>query len=383
MPFPLRIGVIGAGAIATRGHLPAFKKLPDVEVIALCDTAVERAQAVAVQFAIPGVYADYRDLLAVSSIDAVTIALPNVLHAPVTISALEAGKHVLCEKPLATTLADGQMMVDAAARAEKVLAVNMHYRVAAELDTLRSAIAAGRLGRVRYVNIRFLRRTGIPGFGSWFTQRNLSGGGVLMDIGAHMLDLALWLQGFPGVAVVRGEVQSLQGPRGRGRGRWGSDTVSQGVFDVEDFASVHLRLAHGGAITVEVSWALYGEDEERVQVLGEEGGADLFPALYGTTSPLHFFRYEGESLVDIIPVLLPVSSGSGTGPVGRFADATRHSTEPTATGQQALWASSIARYVAAIRSGTEPTATGQQALEVMKVLTAAYRSAAEGHEVLL
>jgi predicted dehydrogenase len=102
---------------------------------------------------------------------------------------------------------------------------------------------------------------------------------------------------------------------------------------------------------------LYGEDEERVQVLGEEGGADLFPALYGTTSPLHFFRYEGESSVDIIPALLPVSSGSGTGPVGRFADATRHS--------------------------TEPTATGQQALEVMKVLAAAYRSAAGGHEVLL
>lgn len=357
MPFPLRIGVIGAGAIAIHGHLPAFKILPDVEVIALCDTAVERAQAVAIQFAIPEVYADYRDLLAVPSLDAVTIALPNVLHAPVTIAALEAGKHVLCEKPLATTLADGQMMVDAAARAGKVLAVNMHYRMAAELVTLRSAIAAGRLGRVRYVNIRFLRRTGIPGFGSWFTQQNLSGGGVLMDIGAHMLDLALWLQGFPGVAVVRGEVQSLQGPRGRGRGSWGSDTASQGVFDVEDFASVHLRLAHSGVITVEVSWALYGEDEERVQVLGEEGGADLFPTLYGTTSPLHFFRYEGESPVDIIPVLLPVSNRSSTGPIGR--------------------------YVAAIRSGAEPTATGQQALEVMKVLAAAYRSAAAGHEVLL
>src|SRR5205823_14116253 len=110
------------------------------------------------------------------------------------------------EKPLATTVADGQAMVDTAKRADRLLAVNMHNRVRAEMLLLREIISAGQFGKFSYANARWFRRTGIPGFGSWFTRRELAGGGVLMDTGVHMLDLVMWMLGFPQVAAVRGEI---------------------------------------------------------------------------------------------------------------------------------------------------------------------------------
>lgn len=355
MTTPLRIGVIGAGAIATLGHIPGFQKLPDVQVAAICDTNVTRAQNVAIKFDIPDVYEDYHDLLADASLDAITVAVPNALHAPVTLAALEAGKHVLCEKPLATTVADGQAMVEAAERADRLLALNMHQRMRPEMIVLRNAVAAGRLGKMGYTKARWFRRSGIPGFGSWFTRRELAGGGVLMDIGVHMLDLAMWLLGFPKVVAVRGETQTIHGSRGRGLGRWGVDHVAGGTFDVEDFAATHLRLADGGLVTVEVSWALYGRDEERVQLLGDEGGADVFATVYGQATPLRLFRDEGGMPADIIPMVLPLPGSE--------------------------WDRSMARFVGALREGAEPVANGREALRVLELLDATYRSASEGREV--
>src|SRR5690242_750848 len=148
----------------------------------------------------------------------------------------------------------------------------MHNRIRAEMLLLRDIISAGQFGKFSYANARWFRRTGIPGFGSWFTRRELAGGGVLMDTGVHMLDLVMWMLGFPQVAAVRGETQSVHGPQERGLGRWGVDRVAGGTFDVEDIAAAHLRLADGGLITIEVSWALYGRDEQRVQIFGDAGG---------------------------------------------------------------------------------------------------------------
>jgi predicted dehydrogenase len=357
MTTPLRIGIVGAGAIATLGHIPGFQKLPDVQITAICDTNLERARMVAARFGIPNVYEDYREMLAKAELDAISVGVPNAFHAPITLAALEAGKHVLCEKPLATSVADGRAMVEAAERAGRVLAVNMHSRLRADMTVLRAMIAQGRLGKIGYTSARWFRRSGIPGFGSWFTQRQLSGGGVLMDIGVHMLDLALWLLGFPRVTAVRGEIQAIHGPRGRGLGGWGVDHIPGGTFDVEDFAATHLRLADGGLVTIEVSWAVHGRDEMRVQLFGDEGGADAFPDLFGTSTPLRLFRDEGGTPVDIIPSL------------------------PRFTGSE--WDRSMARFVAAIREGAEPTATGQEALRVLELLDATYRSALEGREIVI
>lgn len=375
---PLRVGVIGAGAIAAVGHIPGLQKLEGVEVSAVCDKDVVRSREVAESSGIPGFYRDHRQMLADGVVDAVTVAVPNALHAPVALDALRAGKHVLCEKPLATSLADAGAMVEAAEEGGLLLGTNMHYRLAAEMQALKGAVAEGLLGEARYAHVRFLRNRDIPGFGSWFTRKELSGGGVLMDVGAHMLDLVLWLLDSPRVEAVSCVTGALQGPRGRGLGNWGIETVEGGIFDVEDFATVHLRLGGGATATVETSWALYANHEERVQLLGDEGGADVFPELYGPEEPARLYRdrngvCEGEVLE--LPALRDHAGGYV---LGSFAEATRQSTRPSPAGQEALWHASVARFARALREGTEPPATGSEALAVQRLLDAAYRSAEFG-----
>lgn len=377
----LRIGVIGAGAIATLGHIPGLQKLEGVEVVSVCDTNAERARSVAERFSISEHHSDYQQLLAEDELDAVTVAVPNALHTPIVLAALDAGKHVLCEKPLATSLGDAKAMVEAAEEARVLLAANMHYRLSAEMQALKRVVEARDLGEVRYAHVRFLRSADIPGFGSWFTRRELSGGGVLMDVGAHMLDLILWLLDFPVVEGVNCETRAIQGPKGLGLGGWGTERVEDGIFDVEDFACVRLRLEDGASATIETSWALYGNHEERVQLVGDEGGADVFPELYGSKEPARLFRPKGGVSVGA-PLELPtLKNESGTYVLGSFAEATRESTKPSPAGQEALWHASIARFVSTLLKDETSIATGREALEVQKLLDASYRSAAEGREV--
>lgn len=355
MSSSLRIGIIGAGAIAALGHIPGLQKLPGVELVSVCDANLERAQMIAQRFGIPEATNDYHQLLTSDTVDAVTVGVPNALHAPVAIAALQAGKHVLCEKPLAATLDQGHAMVAAAEQSGKVLSINMHNRMRGDMQAMRRLIQGGRLGNLHYVNTRTFRRNGIPGYGGWFTRKELSGGGVLMDIGVHMLDLALWLMGFPDVATVRGEVRSVQGPRKRGLGGWGVDHVADGTFDVEDFATAQIRMTDGSVAVVEVAWATYGRDEHRVQAVGDEAGADSFPDIYGNDTPLRMYvDYEGAP-EQIIP---PVQN------INAFEEAMR-------------------RFVEATRGNGGPTATAAEALRTLTVLDAIYRSSAEGREVSL
>lgn len=357
MTTPVRIGVIGAGAIATYGHIPAFQSNPNAQIVAICDTNLERAQAAAAKFNIPAAFADYREMLDKAELDAVSIGVPNAFHAPAAIAALESGRHVLCEKPMATTVADGEAMVAAAKKAGKVLAINMSNRPRPEVLAIRQAVADGKLGKVSYAYGRTIRRSGIPGFGSWFTRKELAGGGALMDIGVHMLDMVLFAIGFPKISAVRGETQMVHGPQGRGLGGWGMDRVPGGTFDVDDLAAMHLRLAEGGLVTIEVTWAFYGRNEERIQIAGDQGGADFFPALYGEQSPLRFYRDEGDHPVEIIPSL--------------------------PRGDERAWTHGLTRFVGAVRGEAEPMATGEDGLAILRLLDAVNRSAAAGREITL
>ena len=261
MSKPVRVGIIGAGAIAMHGHIPGIKRHPHGSVVAVCDTNQERAASLASSHGIAQVYQDWRELLRNPEIDAVTVALPNALHAEVSIAALKAGKHVLCEKPLAMTVAQGEEMVATAHAQGRILAINMSNRPRTEVQYMRQQVASGALGTISYATGRMIRRAGIPGFGSWFTRRELAGGGALLDIGVHMLDMVLHILGEPKVAAIRGEVQAVHGPQRRGLGGWGSDRVMDGTFDVDDLAALHLRLADGGLVTIEVTWAFYGQNE--------------------------------------------------------------------------------------------------------------------------
>jgi len=354
MSTPLRIGVVGAGAVVVHGHVPSLQAIPGVQVTAICDTNLARAQEVAAKFHIPHVFADYRDLIALDEVDAITIAVPNVFHAPVAIAALEAGKHVLCEKPLATSVEDGEAMVAAAEKASRILAVNMSNRPRPEILMLRQMAQAGKFGNITYALGRMLRRNGIPGYGSWFTRKELAGGGATMDIGVHMLDMVYWILGFPPVSAVRGEIQAVHGPYERGLGGWGADRVPGGIFDVDDLAAIHLRLANGGLVTIEITWAIHGRNEERIQIAGDLAGADYFPDLYGRDHPLHIYRTEDGAPVEIMPDI----------PKKEWA-----------------WAEGFRHFVAACRGEGAPLATGAEGLAVLRLLDAAYRSAAAGKEV--
>lgn len=357
MTTPFRIGVVGAGAIATFGHIPAFQHVPNVQIAAICDTNLERAQAAAAKFGIPAAYSDYRDMLEKAELDAISVGVPNAFHAPVALAGLESGRHVLCEKPMATSIADGEAMVAAAKKAGKVLAINMSNRPRPEVLFMREAIAKGQLGKISYAYGRLIRRNGIPGFGSWFTRKELAGGGSLMDIGVHMLDMVLYALGFPKVVAVRGETQLVHGPQGRGLGGWGVDRVPGGTFDVDDLAVMHMRLADGGLVTIEVTWAFYGRNEERIQIAGSDAGYDFFPELYGKEHPLRIYRDDESGPVEIIPSL-PRSD-------------------------ERVWGLGLARFVAAARGEGQPIANGEDGLAILRLLDAVNRSAAEGREIML
>lgn len=354
---PIRAAVVGAGTITRLAHVPYAQRLPGVEVVAICDVNRARAQAVADEFQVPYAFDDYYEMLARfgSELDAVTISTPNVFHAPMTIAALEAGLHVLCEKPMATTAADAVAMAEAARRANRLLTIGTHYRYRGPVQTLKQLVDAGMLGDIYRARVTMTRRAGIPGYGSWFTRRELAGAGVLFDMGVHALDLGLWLMGFPRVQVVQGVTADVMGRRRRGLGTWGADIHTEaGYFDVDDLASIMVRLANNATLLVEVAWAGYDLPSDTLTLLGTEAGARV---VYGSTRQESEFR-------------LFVDLPSGPAEI-----------RPDFPWPESSYSILIANFFEAIRSGGPSPIPLEQSVEVTKILEATLRSAETGHEV--
>lgn len=269
---PLRIAVVGLGIgrAHVRGLLapaPAGAALPPVEVTALCDSDPRRLSAVGREFGIAARYASFERLLAAERPDAVVLATPNDLHAPMGVAALEAGCHVLVEKPLAHTLSAAIELERAARRSGRRLMLDLSLRFGAAARTAKAWLDSGRCGRLYHANTYWCRTRGIPTWGSWFTQRRRSGGGPVVHLGVHRLDLALWFMGDPEVesvsAVMHGELGRALSKRRGSR------------FDVEDFGGGLLRLEGGRAVVFEMSWAENSGRREIMltRVLGVGGGA--------------------------------------------------------------------------------------------------------------
>ena len=356
---PLRVGIIGAGFVSVRSHIPGYQRLPDVEVVALCDTNEARAQEVAQRFGIPHVFTDYRDLLAFPDLDVVSVCVPNALHAEITIAALDSGRHVLCEKPMAITVAQAEAMAAAAERNNRLLTLGLHFRFAPHSRTLKRLIQAGALGDIYLAQISLLRRSGIPGYGSWFTNRDLAGGGVLLDLGVHLLDLILYLMDFPTPVSVMAASYDYMGTRRRGVGRWGADIFTGPArFDVDDLSTAFVRFANGATLVMTASWAGYSRSEYWMRLMGTEGGAEFSPDLFGEEHPLHLFSDLHGAPVEIIP----------------------ETPRPKDSHQYHAF---IEAFVKAIREGSEPPVTPQQGVLVTRVLDAMQRSAQQRHEVQL
>lgn len=353
---PLRAGVIGLGW-AGQQHMAAYDSLPGVELVAIAGMEDAPRAELGEKYGIERLYRDAADLVAEGGLDVVSIAVPTFLHAPIAVAALDAGIHVLSEKPIARTAAEAQTMVDAAHRAGRVLEVAFNHRRRGDIQALKAAIDAGQIGRPYHARAIWLRRAGIPALGSWFTNREMAGGGPLIDIGVHVLDYALHLFGEPHVEAVSAVTHSELGVRGRG----GSTSSKQHVgsaYEVEDLASLLLRLEGGGSIVIETSWAAYrpAGDEFGITLYGTEGGADLRVVDYAPSGELTIFTGEGEQSEDIT-----VTADPGRGHLAVVETFLEHVADPV---NWSNW-------------------DGALALDRARVIDAAYESARLGAEVRL
>lgn len=341
----LKVAVIGAGFIARVGHLPGYTTAGVTTV--LCDVRRERAEALARQFPIVRrVYTDWREMLARERPDVVSVCVANALHEEMTIAALEQGAHVLCEKPLAPTVAAAERMFAAARRTGRALMAAQNYRWSPATMAIKAAVDAGQLGHIYYAEATALRRMGIPSWGD-FHRSELSAGGPLLDIGVHMLDQTLWLMGNPRgqrVSAVtdrrfghRPEIATLRG------NAWDPEK-----FDVEDFAAAFIRLEGGAAIVLRASWAAHLEFSQLMstRLIGTEAGA--------TTDPPAIYRLRGG---------LPTEEKFTNLPPDRAYEL------------------EIAHFLAVARGETEPLVREEETMNVQRILNAAYESAAQGREV--
>jgi predicted dehydrogenase len=354
MSKPIRVGVIGCGA--GRFHARNYAAMANVELVALAGLDEDRCREIAGQYEISRIYRDYTELIAQPDIDGVSICVPNYLHAPMTIAALEAGKHVLVEKPLAASVAEGEAMVEAAARTGNVLMAVFNYRFRSDSQILKRYVERGELGEVYFVRTGWLRDQGIPGgAGGWFTDKARSGGGCLIDLGVHMLDLALWSIGNPRVNSVSATTCAALGPRGRGRWagqRFRPEEITS--FDVEDRVTAFLRLETGATLLLEVSWAGYTRKGDRffVHLWGDEGGAEMEVPDYTTEDTLRIYTDAPGTRTEIRP------------------------------GTQRDYEKSVgSEFVRAIREGRAVSPTGEEGLKILRIIEAIYRSAELGHEV--
>jgi len=271
----IKLGMIGAGGIAQSVHAKALQTLSrEIEVIAVSDVNKEAAEGLAEKVGASDVFTDYRQLLKIHDLDAVLITTPNFLHATIAVEALESGKHVLCEKPLAIDSMEAMEMVQVAKEQGKILMTALNNRYRDDISHLKTRIDQGELGDIYHAKCGWVRRAGIPGWGGWFTNQTLSGGGPLIDLGVHMLDVTLYLMGDPKVIAVSGATYRQFGDKSHSR-TWGVADPN-GVFTVEDYATGFLRLENGATIQLDTSWAANIEKESiYLHLLGNQSGLKL------------------------------------------------------------------------------------------------------------
>lgn len=239
---------------------------PHAEVVAVVDLDQTLVEQRAREYNVTRSYQDHREMLAKEELDIVSIAVPNYLHRSITLDAFQAGCHVLCEKPMAMNTVEAKQMLEASRKAGKRLMINFSFRFRSQSMALRQQVDEGLLGKIYYARTTWLRRRGMPRFGGWFGQKEFSGGGPLIDLGVHRLDLALWLMDYPRPAYVVGNcVNVIASELAQQEGK---------VFDVEDFASGYIQFENGSTLCLEASWASHIKERELMEtrLFGTKGG---------------------------------------------------------------------------------------------------------------
>jgi predicted dehydrogenase len=331
----LRVGIVGTGAVAQLVHLPFCTNRRDVEVVALADTDLEKARALANRFEVPRVLAT-DELLQGDAVDAVILCTPNHLHEAEAVTALEAGKHVLVERPLALTPEGCRKVVSAAQAGDRTLVVGMSHRFRPDVAALRAFVAGGELGEVYAGRVAWMNRFVPMRKTKWRQNPEEAGGGALIDLGVQSLDLLLWVLGTPRVKRV-------------------SAVMAWGDEEVENAANVLMETDQGASLTLEVSWTCFArEDTHYVRVLGHEGSGQL--------PPLEIFKQLGGRPMDVTP-----EQGSPPRKGSRYLNAHRRQLD---------------HFFRAARGFAEVQLPETQE-QVMAIIRAAYESAREGREVEL
>ena len=343
------IGIIGCGGIARISHAPSLKVLEQhgaCRVVACADVVEEAAQSLACQFEIPCAFTDYRDLLALDDLDAVTVATPPFAHKETAVAALRAGKHVLCEKPMAMNVAEAEEMAAAARGTGRLLTIGYGERFTPSAQAIHQRITAGDLGQIYYARAAILRQRGVPARGV-FTVKARNGGGPLIDLGVHVLDLAIWLMGNPVPATVFGVTYDAlahrEGVPQQQAPAWGPFDPSR--FDVEDLCAGMIRFQGGASLYLEASWLLNQAevDVRRTDLFGTAGSA--------STHPFRILVDGGAGLQDVTPPL-PATSAGASGNFLRFQ-----------------------RFLDCVQGNAEPLVTLEESINVQRIVDGLYRSA--------
>jgi predicted dehydrogenase len=350
----LKIGIIGVGTIAET-HINAYLQNPDAELYAFCDIDENRLQEMGKKYGITRLYTNKDEMLALPEIDAVSVCTWNSEHAPCTIAALKAGKHVLCEKPMALNSKEAQEMTDTAKKCGKLLMIGFVRRHGNDCKTLKEFIDADYFGDFYYAKATYLRRNGNPG--GWFEDKSRSGGGPLIDLGVHVIDLVRYLMGRPMPVSVYGVTyQKLLDRPGivKHPNAYRASSAKEGdICTVEDLASAMIRFDNGASLHIEAAFSLnLKKDEGKIELFGTKGGAKLDPELEMYTSA-------GRYLCDV------------------------NLNVPTALSFNGLFENEIRHFTDCIQGKADCIAPAEDGVVLMKILDAIYQSAAEGHEVIL
>ncbi len=326
----IKVGIIGAGGIAAGKHLPGHRGVEGVEVIAVCDIVKDKAKAFAEKHDIPYWFTDYRKMLEeMDELDAVSVCTPNNFHAGPTIAALEAGKHVICEKPMAGNVKDALAMLEAAQRTGKILQIGLQSRFNKHMMTLRRLREEGFFGEVYYGRAMAFRRRGIPASPSFITKK-MAGGGPLMDIGVHVLDVFLWILGYPKPIKAFGKVDTKFGNRANVVNPWGKWDPKQ--FNVEDFGMGVILFENGLTVTLETAWASHVEGSGTTFFIGDKAGATFHPFRVYTDKKGEMISYEPE---------IPKDIQKAPGEFEAFHNAIRNNLPSPVPPEEVIWTSKI------------------------------------------
>lgn len=349
----LKVAVIGVGSISSV-HIEGYRHNPDVELYAFCDIDAKKLEEKGKKYGVTRLYTDLDTMLAeLPELDAVSVCTWNSAHAPCTIKALNAGKHVLCEKPMALNAKEAQEMIDASKKNGKKLMIGFVRRFGNDTAVTRDFINAGNLGDIYYAKATYLRRNGYPG--GWFGNKEYSGGGPLIDLGVHVIDLCRYLMGCPKPVSAYGATFDCIGMRKNLKDSVGyrSSSLVEEKFNVEDMATALIRFDNGAVLSVEASFNLHiKKNVGEIQLFGSKGGVSLDPEFSLYTEMNNY-----------------------------LADVTLNM--PTALSFDGLFQNEINYFVESLLTDRDLSSIAEDGCTLMKILDAIYESAATGKECLI